>query len=389
MNWALFFALLSICSRGGFEIVMPKPVAYLASLLGFYVGVLWFYLGNRMVFRARLPVLFLSLVFIFTSFISLFITFIDTTDLIYAVYIVYPIVITFSFFVFYSVRCEGMVLREIERSITVLILVLFSLATLQEFKLIDLPGATPAYGIPGNLVRPSSITGSYLHYPLIMVMLGVFLQVLKQRLSLVTLVAFASVFLAFSRSGMMLVLSHVALLMAHVLFTGRLRLSHKRLIYALLMLVAATVVLIMTGLVDILWARATSALDTQGIGNDDRIAAWTYGINVISDSNLLFGSNFGKATNLTANLTGAESYVVESGILQNMINFGFVGSLVFFGLFAYMYQVSSERYFRFFLIAMLLQSLVYQSTEVLPFILGVMFLRSLAISPSAVAWRRP
>ncbi len=368
---------------------MPKPLAYLASLLGFYVGVLCFYLGNGITFRARMPVLFLSLAFIFTSFISLSITLSSTPDLLYAVYVVYPVAIAFSFFVFYSVRCEGLVLREIERSIAVLILLLFILATLQEFRLIDLPGATPAYGIPGNLARPSSITGSYLHYPLIMVMLGVFLQVLKQRLSFVTLIAFASVFLAFSRSGMMLVLAYIALMMAHVLLTGRLRLSYRRLIYALLMLVVVVVILIITGLADILWARAVSALDTQGIGNDDRIAAWAFGMKVISESNLLFGSNFGMATNLTANLAGAKSYVVESSVLQNMVNFGFVGSLVFFGFFIYMYQISPERYFKFFLVSVLLQSLVYQSTEVLPFILGVMFLRSLVVSPNSAAWRYP
>ena len=128
---------------------------------------------------------------------------------------------------------------------------------------------------------------------------------------------------------------------------------------------------------ELFWERLSSSFDEKGVGNDERINAWRHGVEVFSDSELWFGSNFGGATNLTSNLIGVESYVVESGVIQNLINFGIVGTLVFFLFFAYMYFYSRERIFRFFLLAFFFQSFVYQSTEVLPFILGVLFLRSI------------
>lgn len=377
MNYPLFFALLSICSRGLAECFLPKSLAYLFSLAGFFLGGVLFYCSCRPVLLFKPKVLLISTAFIISAICSLLFTLAGGADPAYAYYLVYPVAISSSFLVFYSLRLANVDLKRVEKSVSVLVLLLFVVATVQEFKFIDLPGATPAYGLPVDLARPSSLTGSYLHYPLVMVMFGIFIQALNQRLTLFSLLAFASVFLAFSRSGMILVILHFTFLLAYKFLSESFRFSLKGVLVSFMGFFVFSGLLLISGFLELFWERLSSSFDEKGVGNDERINAWRHGVEVFSDSELWFGSNFGGATNLTSNLIGVESYVVESGVIQNLINFGIVGTLVFFLFFAYMYFYSRERIFRFFLLAFFFQSFVYQSTEVLPFILGVLFLRSI------------
>ncbi|CAK9888114.1 MULTISPECIES: O-antigen ligase family protein [Pseudomonas] len=383
MNYSLFFALLSICSRGLAECFLPKSLSYLASLGSFFFFVICFYASCRPVLVLRPAAIIISIAFVISSIASLLFTLADGADSAYGFYLAYPIAISFFFLMFYSIKVKSVDLRKVERAVSALVLVLFVMATLQEFKVIDLPGATPAYGLPVDLARPSSLTGSYLHYPLIMVMLGVFLQAINQRVTFVSLIAFSSVFLAFSRSGMMLVFAHFSFLIVYNILTNGFRFSLKGLLVFYFSLLTGIVAMVASGFLELFIERISSSFDQQGVGNDDRIEAWRHGLEVFSSGDWWFGNNFGIATNLTANLVGADSYVVESAVLQNLINFGIVGSIIFFCFFGYMYFFSKERVFRFFLLAFIFQSLVYQSTEVLPFILGVLFLRSLDIQRPA------
>lgn len=337
MNYPLFFALLSICSRGLAECFLPKSLAYLFSLAGFLGGGVLFYCNCRPVLLFKPGVLLISTAFIISAICSLLFTLMGGADPAYAYYLVYPVAISSCFLIFYSIRLANVDLKRIEKSVSVLVLLLFVVATVQEFKFIDLPGATPAYGLPVDLARPSSLTGSYLHYPLIMVMLGVFIQALNQRLTFFSLLAFASVFLAFSRSGMMLVIVHFAFLLIHRFLSDSFRFTLKSVLVSFMVFFAFSGLLLISGFLELFWERFSSSFDEEGVGNDERINAWRHGLEVFSDSELWFGSNFGRATNLTSNLIGVESYVVESGVVQNLINFGIVGTLVFFFFFGHMY----------------------------------------------------
>lgn len=377
MNWPFFLCLLSICSRGGLEMIVPKSLAYAISILGFFGFLLWFYIDGKAMLKIRIPVFLVSLVVMLASLLSLLSAQINGLESIYSIFIVYPIVIVGSFLIFYSVTPTYISRPGVEMAVTCLIIILFVMAMLQQFKIIDLPGATPAYGIPGDLARPSSLTGSYLHYPLVMVLLGVFLQSLKQKTSLVAILAFSSVFVAFSRSGMMLVATHCLLIFLYGVFNDTLRFRVRSIMISLITIVVVLFISIWTGFAQVLFSRIISSFDVQGIGNGDRIAAWEHGLRVISESNLLFGSNFGMATNLTSNLVGAHSYVVESSFLQSLINFGIFGTLAFIAMFVFMALSLREIYMKLFFISVFLQSMIYQSTEVLPFILGLMLLSSL------------
>lgn len=243
---------------------------------------------------------------------------------------------------------------------------LVGVATVQQLGgLAILPGSDTAS--LGGQVRPSSLTGSYLHYPLCAAVLtfvfaAVFAASRKRAYGLLALLGGAAVVVSYSRSGMMII--GVGLLLVGVLSPG----SGAKLRAAYVLAVAGLVAFLTLG--DSAYAdRAFSALSIDGAGNEIRVERWQHAFDLWFDSPLLIGSYTGEITNVTANLAGVESTVVESGTLQQLLNFGLLGVVAYYVVMARTVAAvrPAHAWLRAGLVACILQTAVYQSIEVLPF----------------------
>lgn len=373
MYFSLFFALLALVSRGSFELFFPKSLSYFLSLSIFCFFITAFFLRRKTELSVSFVLSLLGLFFLILSLLSFLVS---GMDIRYSIYLVYPLTIVLFIYLFYSLRVTTIDRRKLLNTVTFLIYVLFIAALLEQLHLIVFPGATLTLG---SIVRPPSLTGSYLHYPLVMVLFGVIVHSLSGKLTQASIIAYSSVFIAFSRSGMMLVILIFTLMFLHYFFLGKVKIKAKSLTLGIVFIFMIFLLASFYGVIDLIIDRLFSSIDLQGAGNAGRLEAWAHGLKMFLNSNLFLGGYFGKSTNLTANLSGAQVIVVESGLLQSLLNFGLLGTVGFYLFFVYMFYKSVFPVQKYFLIAFFFQSFVYQSIEVLPFIVGLFLLYPLTI----------
>lgn len=371
----LFAALFFLCSRGIFELAAGKALAYIFSTAGFLLFIFLFYRSTKATIYSNGVVACAAGFFIFFGLLSALCSLFRGMDGTYLVYLIYPIFISASFFVFFVTDFSKLDRDKLVRTVSVLACVLFTFGTVQQVGLIKLPGDSDTFGL---FVRPSSVTGSFLHYPLIMVLLGAFVHGLRNRMTWPVVIAYSSVFVAFSRSGMMLVLIILSLIVAHRLIASKIVFRLRTVIFFLVLMTLVIVIAPQVELLTYIIERMFSAIDTSSAGNTDRIEAWNIGISLFMKTNMLIGEYFGRVTNLTSNFSAADSFVVESGLLQTLLNFGIIGATIFYLFFLLMYKKSKLRILKYFIFAFFCQSFVYQSIEVLPFIIGTFLLLSIA-----------
>jgi len=255
---------------------------------------------------------------------------------------------------------------------------MFLIALAEQLHAIHLPGESRIF-----ILRPAALTGSFLHYPLIMTFFAyISIQWGKLRHSRFFFwsgVVFASsALLVASRSGLFIVL------FTPLVFTllNRFKESRKILFfYGLFVSVLLLIAWTTSGdesdnLTVRLISRISSAAKTDSIGNSGRILNWKRVINDWLETNMLLGEYTGIVTNSTANLKGSKVNVAESGLLQLLINFGLLGMLLFYGILFQVYRFIKKEHvwLRAFFIAAITQTLFYQSTEVLPYMILMLML---------------
>ncbi len=242
----------------------------------------------------------------------------------------------------------------------------------------------------GSMIsRPASLTGSMLHFPIIMPLLGVITwKSHKHIVSKILAVLFILIpFFVFSRSG--IVISTVICGLLSVYSIVRLMISFKnqhanKIIFPLLAVVAAALVAVIS-LVIVPVSRSyligiiVRIFNFHDPANSARFSIWSSILTEFSRSNMIFGEFTGMATNIVRNILGKSTLqtlspfstgVAESGFLQILTSYGIVGIVGYYGLFACiavkMFQnkdvISGSA-----LIGVLIQTLFYQSIEVLPF----------------------
>lgn len=374
----LFLALLFLFSRGLFEAFLDKSLAYIVSILGFALLYAIFLFRAKAKFRPRLRFILLALLFLVSSFISAFVTVYSGKDYVYLFYLIYPFSI--CCFLLFAFSFDFPVdLRKLHMVLSSLVVILLASAIAQQLQYLELPGATFTFG---HYVRPPSLTGSYLHYPLIMFLLGAIIHSIKNRLDIFSLLAFGGVFFAFSRSGMMLVIFYLIFIFWGWFLLGRLRVAAFDFYFFTITISVLLSIGWPIGLFELILQRMLSSLSSTSPGNDVRIEVWRYGWDIFVSGNIFFGENFGSKTNLMRNLTDLHAGVVESSFLQNLVNFGIIGTLIFYTIFLFLYRYSLSLKVKAFVFAFFCQSFVYQSIEVVPFIFGAFFLVSL-VGPKA------
>lgn len=210
LNFLFFIYLSALASRGIFEIFISKEIAYFIQLLFCVVfyGCLLFAgkIEKRKFFSISL-VLYIG--FIFISILSGIATYLDKGFLSSWFYILINIFILF--FVFFNIALKTSISYTINYKfiISLEIIILVLVGAYQQILVSEvLPGTTY---VLGELIRPSSTTGSYLHYPLILVvlssiLLGLSIKPFNLKYFLIALCGVVGVFFSFSRSGNMILI---------------------------------------------------------------------------------------------------------------------------------------------------------------------------------------
>lgn len=362
------FALVAAMSRGAIELAVGKNTAYAVqvAMLGIFILVL--FARGRPVAKQHIGASILILLgFVTVALLSLLATSSITgseSGLIYvAVMVFFASLMVFLTGVGFQFRATW----RIAPVVAVVALSSIAFGILEQFGGLRLfPGGD--LGTFGTIVRPASMTGSYLHYPIAISLLGfVLLGIYSTRRHWMYLVigiaALAAGVITYSRSAMVLVL--VGLVFGILLARGLV--TRVRLILAAVAATAAVMILVPFGdYAD----RLLSIVDPEGSGNESRRIAWTRVIELWADSPLLIGSHAGEFSNVTSNFADGDNIgVAESGFLQIGINFGLLGALGFYILMTIAIRNAPRQpqWFRAGMIAAAVQSLFYQSVEVFPF----------------------
>lgn len=364
---ALFLATLLITvARGAIELIVGKSIAY-----GVQVAVIALFLGVLLAAGARSTKrltsnLIAAYLFVLAALVSMVISSvvsgIDYAWLYVVVMCFYLVIlVAFNSFVFAAVAriAVGGVIKAVA-------LIMIAVAVSQQYLgFRAFPGSDS--GTFGTTLRPASLTGSFLHYPIALsllafALLGIYAQTRRSSYLIVGLLSFGGVAFSLSRSG--LVLCVVGLAVGFVLMrdlNGKLKLIAVAVLGVLLLALA--------GPSDLLLTRMLSIFQVDGAGNAVRLGQWNHLLEEWVASPLVVGSQTGVYTNVTGNFSSVESSVAESSVLQQLINFGLIGLVAFYAV-----MIGSVRacppeipWFRAGLIGALSQSFVYQSVEVLPF----------------------
>lgn len=229
----------------------------------------------------------------------------------------------------------------------------------------SLPGGD--LGTFGSLLRPASLTGSFLHYPIaasliVFLLLGIGEQRRKRIYWLVAAIVALGVVTSLSRSGMVILLVGLFCGVALIPTLSR----RFRAVCALFLGGSVLLFFLPAGpLLD----RFTSIFDAGGSGNTIRIEVWTSVIDLWAASPILVGSHTGQFTNVTSNTSGFGGQVAESGVLQMLVSFGVIGLVAYYALMVGTLSALRRQppWFIAGAIGGIAQSAVYQSIEVLPF----------------------
>ena len=369
------------------ELAMPKSVAYLIQFATWTSFIAVAMLNSEWQKSAHSRLMVGSLVFFFiVACISAEVTMTTSFFNLGLLYALVSFYVALLFVVLSSIRITSLPTPILLGTITVAGLLLGSGGILQQLSIIRLPGDTSAgASIADSILRPSSTTGSYLHYPITLALLAVcMLEISVKRKSTVYLAIavfeFACVIVSLSRSGTLILLGAVAIYVARLLW--RADLASKLVLAVAVGIVAVTGLLASQSAESIFITRILNAADTTAPGNLGRIDAWQGAFEKFSHSNLLVGEYTGLYTNVTANLADTEPSVVESSVLQQLINFGLLGVLSFYLLFisVFIRIDKSCAWLRAGALAAILESAVYQSIEAFPFIIIYSLLPQIAFA---------
>ena len=367
LNILFGLMIFSASSRGIIEVYFSKQAGYVIQLFfgllfSFFMLVLWRKNSEEKILQKSLIFYFL----LFISFLSATYMSIFQGFYISWIYVVAMSVFYLLFYIYTGYNFKSVVSFKMDKWIAVNMVVLMLVAILQQRGLLEiLPGNTLLNGD----IRPSSLTGSYLHYPLI-ISIGAFLMAetytTKKRLIYLVLFLLFSLapIIAYSRSGSMIII--LGLIVYFLLFTS---FSRKMLLLSIGFPLTILSVLLFSN--NIYFQRVISSVDINSAGNTGRIEQWELAIDMFLNSPIIIGGYTGLITNVTNNFSNIPTEVVESGALQQLLNFGLLGFILFYVMFIFCFFKISKKHIwlRSVLLAAVLESLIYQSIEVYPFML--------------------
>lgn len=368
-RWAALILVFVVTSRGPLEMFLGKPLAYGIQAAAAVALLVLLRRHTSAVGPRPWGHWAALLLFVITALLSVLVTTtLHSSSAAGALFYTATMLLLVGLLFFGSYgRRDGTNIRTLGPVSAIVAMTQLAVAVAQQYGGLRLfPGSD--VGSFADRVRPAGLTGSYLHYPLVMalfaiILLGVGLRTRRASTFVCAALSAGAVMLSLSRSGMMILA--LTLIVAIVLsrFGGT----------SIALLLGTAYV----SIIAVLWfresgviSRALSAFDPDSSGNAGRFAQWNEGVEAWMDTRLLLGEFTGMYTNATRNF-GLESLgVVESSLLQQMLNFGLIGALFTYWLLLAVPRTinPSDTWVRAGAYACVAQTLVYQSVEVLPFV---------------------
>lgn len=379
-----------MCSRGILEIYIGKTVAYIIQLLLWVLLIVIIYCNKYRENNERLYSndIILGGFFVIVAFISYYNTVLAKSFYIGIIYTLAMIWIFVSILISRIFKSRLNIDINFGLIISYTIVILGIVAILQQNRIItNLPGIT----WHNEDIRPSSLSGSYLHYPLIISVLSCVLLEIGNKLNnmrymIISLFGMLLTITSYSRSGqMILVFTFILYLIRRIIISIENKKIKIKSLLLIIMSITISVVIIIGFDINILEneyiMRALSSINIHSNGNSDRLIAWKKGIEMWMNTNLIIGSNTGLVTNITGNF-GGSSIVVESGVIQQMVNFGLIGCLLFYLNLALLSTAINKNFYiiKSTILACIFQSFIYQSIEIIPYIF------ILSILPNISQW---
>ncbi len=373
-----FFMIILATCRGGLELLMTKKFAMALQFAGITaLSALIFFPKSRAASPSQKFYIIFALIFIAESFLSCFLTFTLNETKIWVIYFAFNLGLLWIG-LFTIRRFEE---KELKIAIAPILLfagwLLLMTACLEQVHLIKFDATGEIY-----LVRPASLTGSFLHYPIIMILLGMislqWYALSKKKLYLWSGLIFCLAPLAAaSRSGALILLASILFYPLVAPFR-----KSKKIIILITLIIAC-------GFLSFLYFSKESrnsplhnmvhhmvmAASKKSIGNNIRINIWNRVISEWVGTNLLIGEEAGKYTNASNNMLAKKkldtnkSRVTESSVLQLLMNFGLIGMVLFYAILLQIPRFIHPGHclLKAAFYASLIQTLFYQSIEVVPF----------------------
>lgn len=368
--------LVLFCRGLGEFLVPPRLKGGLMALQLFLVLLIptLLYLMDPRYFlsQRRLSLLKVMLPFIFCALLSCLVTHLGGFVFGF-IYVLFSLFVLWIAFTLCQISSGSLPPVAFHRLVMIWGWVLLLVALQDQLGGVEFPGRAASLGLP----RPASLTGSPLHYPIIMALLGMvsfqWFALSSKKSGWISGVAFSlAPLLVLSRSGVFITLFSGGLYVTMSGWRGR-----RSSLY-----VALAGLLLLSGLLT--WdagkesslsgkviRRMTTAGQTQAEGNSGRVAAWMRGYAIWSETHLLIGEHTGRSTNSTGKFVKDEKiHIAESSILQQMINFGLLGTLCFYAILLRVFPMIHKEHLllRSAYLAGVAQTAFYQSIEVLPYI---------------------
>lgn len=371
-----FFAF----TRGFFQLVVPKPLTMLTQLVGVAGICLYFLIKAPMRWNIQTRSQ-LSLIVFFTGVVlcSAFWTIFSLNDIKWFVYFFFTAFFLLQFLFSLNLYLTKEQLISLPNVLLFWGWTLFIFAILEQLKVVSLPGHSRIW----FLVRPASLTGSMLHYPIIMALLGglffSFYRESKRRLHFWTAVVFSFVpFSVLSRSGIFIVGMFFLLTFIQLpIINMRKFLKILFCIFSVFLAVSLIYSAVKANaendeesLPSLIFTRVTSSIDKKAKGNSTRVTTWNRVKKEWAGTNLVVGERMGEYTNSTAFLNReGRSKISESSVLQQLMNFGFLGTFSFYVLLLMpLWKMGRESFmYRSIYIAGLMQTAFVQSIEVVSY----------------------
>ncbi|WP_353661244.1 hypothetical protein [Hydrogenimonas sp. SS33] len=374
-NIIIFIFLFIIVSRGLFELIINKKIAFLVQVLAIILFLLFMYINKKIKvhkFYFYINSFYLSL-FIIIMLLSAFYTYTFNirgapffyTMIVLFLLITYLLISALCFKNFNNINLDNIVIF--------LILILICVAIYEQYYGFHMPGAANYF----PWVRPASLTGSKQHYSIILSILTLiifqyWIILKKSKYLLISIIGSLGVIFSLTRSGAFIIMLTIGIyILLKMLYDGIN--PYKTLLVILFIFIISYIFYAYKD--DIIFIeRILSSFNTNSPGNSDRVKSWLLAITIIGNSNLLIGEWTGIVTNATRTITGEYSFVVESGPLQMILNFGFIGFILFYIILFTSYVRIKFLFFKSILIACLLSTAVYQSIETIPFMVLIAML---------------
>ena len=346
----LLMGLFLLFSRGYFQFLLEnKVLAYWISCLGFIL-----FSSQIIQIKIKKRDFLLLSAWLLSGAISIFITWLNWKDnydisMIASIFYFFIMSVFICLLLFFSTSdfADNLPINKAMLIFLFIGWLLYGVAVSQQFIV--------GLGFPGNsgfngsdpLTRPASLTGSYLHYPLVIFILGsILLQFSFFTTKVRKFIFFPTAFLfmlaplfAYSRSGVMLLcffLPFYGALFIRSNFSWR----HVRFSSVVGgILITVIIVAVTAGILSfthsIYIERALSSIDINAPGNSIRIQSWMQGLSLWWHGNIFFGEHTGLITNSVKNILHEKSFVVESSFIQQLCNFGLIGTVIFYAVMLY------------------------------------------------------